>query len=321
MPRFAAIDCGTNSIRLLISDVDITHLDSFTDVIRIMEIIRLGQGVDATGELNPAAIERARQALEKFVSLMKRENVVDVRMVATSATRDARNKDEFFEMTKCLLGQIKPGAQAEVISGEQEARLSFQGAVADLPVDKAPLCVIDLGGGSTEFIVGKQASIVGSHSAQMGCVRLSERIMHSDPATPTEIASARSYIDERLAEVLGTVPINQAQTFVGCAGTFTTLAALALGLEEYDPQQIHNSILHFDALRVLTQQLIAETAQQRAGHPVVHPGRADVLASGCLVVEQIMDLIETETGVNQIRVSEKDILDGIIIDLVSTHIS
>lgn len=314
MTRLAAVDCGTNSLRLLISDVE--DDGRVNEVMRLMEVVRLGQGVDATGELNPQAIERTREVLSKYVGFMKQESVADVRMVATSATRDASNRDDFFDMTAQLLGEVVPGAKAEVISGEEEAQLSFTGAVADFPAEEGPFCVIDLGGGSTEFIVGdSDGTIHGSFSAQMGCVRLTERIMRSDPPTETEIDIAEDYVVERIHEVEKLVPIAQAKTFVGCAGTFTTLAALALGLESYDPRQIHASSLRFEALRVLTKQLIAESASQRATHPVMHPGRADVIGSGSVVVNGIMDLIELKTHVDHIEISEKDILDGIIAGL------
>lgn len=314
MTRLAAVDCGTNSLRLLISDIE--DDGQVNEVMRLMEIVRLGQGVDATGELNPDAIERTREVLTQYVALMKQESVADVRMVATSATRDASNRDDFFTMTAQLLGEIVPGAKAEVISGEEEAQLSFTGAVADFPADNGPFCVIDLGGGSTEFIVGDHdGTIRGSFSAQMGCVRLTERIMRTDPPTETEIDIAEDYVAERIHEVEKLVPVADAKTFVGCAGTFTTLAALALGLESYDPRQIHGSSLRFDALRVLTKQVIAESAAQRAAHPVMHPGRADVIGSGSVVVNGIMDLIELKTHVDHIEISEKDILDGIIAGL------
>lgn len=313
MTRYAAVDCGTNSIRLLISEVDGGRT---RDVVRLMEIIRLGKGVDATGELAPEAIERARRALGRYVEVMERERVSNVRMVATSATRDASNKEDFFAMTGSLLGKIRPGARAEVISGDEEARLSFRGAVSDLDAADGPFCVIDLGGGSTEFVVGTpDGDILGAHSAQMGCVRLTERIMRADPPTPTEVDIAREYVAERMEQVKSIVPIERARTFVGCAGTFTTLAALALGLEEYDPAAIHNSRLRIEALGVLTAQLIRETAPQRLSHPVMHPGRADVIAGGSVVVDGIIELMRSSTEVESIVISEKDILDGIVAGL------
>lgn len=313
MTRLAAVDCGTNSIRLLIVEVSGQEI---REIVRTMKIIRLGQGVDATGQLDPAAIERARVALREYVDKMKREYVQAVRMVATSATRDAENKDDFFNMTAELLGEITPGARAEVISGEEEAALSFQGAVADLPAAAGPFCVIDLGGGSTEFVVGESdGTLLGAHSAQMGCVRLTERIMRSDPPTQSEIEISQDYVRERIGEVVKIVPVEKTHTFVGCAGTFTTLAALALGLEAYDARAIHDSRLRFEALKVLTNQLISETSTQRAAHPVMHPGRADVIAGGSVVVNGIIEMIQRHTDATDIVISEKDILDGIIAGL------
>jgi exopolyphosphatase / guanosine-5'-triphosphate,3'-diphosphate pyrophosphatase len=313
MTRVAAVDCGTNSIRLLICDIvgGITH-----EVTRTMEIVRLGQGVDATGELDPEALARTRAALERFVGIMEFEQVKAVRMVATSATRDARNRDEFFSMTAELLGRITPGAQAEVISGEEEAALSFQGAITDLDPADGPFCVIDLGGGSTEFIVGTaDGEVLGAHSSQMGCVRITERIMRSDPPTETETEIAAEYIAERLADAVKIVPIAKARTIVGVAGTFTTLSALAQGLETYDPQEIHGSVLRFSALRLLTREIRHQTSETRALNPVVHPGRADVLGGGSMVVEGIMDMLEKETKTDSFVISEKDILDGIVAGL------
>lgn len=315
MTRVAAVDCGTNSIRLLICDVSGT---SITEIHRTMEIVRLGQGVDATGELDPEAIERTRVALAHYVDIMEFEQVRAVRMVATSATRDAANREDFFRMTGELLGRITPGARAEVISGEEEAELSFAGAITDLADDRGPFCVIDLGGGSTEFIVGTaDGEILGAHSAQMGCVRITERIMRSDPPTETETEIARDYVAERLADVVSIVPVDKAATFVGVAGTFTTLSALAQGLESYDPVEIHSSVLRFSALRVLTQEIRRQTAETRALNPVVHPGRADVIGGGSIIVDGIMDMIEKQSSADSFVISEKDILDGIVAGLAA----
>ena len=311
MTRVAAVDCGTNSIRLLISEVQADG--KIRDIVRTMEIVRLGQGVDATGEFAPEALERTRVALEGYVKQMKFEKVQRVRMVATSATRDAKNQDEFFEMTAQLLGQIESGAKAEAITGEEEALLSFKGAVADLRFERGPYCVIDLGGGSTEFVVGTiDGDILGAHSAQMGCVRLTERIMRTDPPTDSEIEIAEDYVEERMQEVEKIVPISSAKTFVGCAGTFTTLSALAQGLESYDPDAIHGSELRFDALRVLTRQLMGKPSATRALNPVIHPGRADVIGGGSVAVEGIIKMIERNSDASSFFISEKDILDGII---------
>lgn len=315
MTRVAAVDCGTNSIRMLICDVSGT---SITEIHRTMEIVRLGQGVDATGQLDPEAIERTRAALSHYVDIMEFEQVKAVRMVATSATRDAANREDFFRMTGELLGRIAPGARAEVITGDEEAVLSFTGAIADLADDRGPFCVIDLGGGSTEFIVGTaDGEILGAHSAQMGCVRITERIMRSDPPTETETEVARDYVAERLAAVVAVVPVDRAVTFVGVAGTFTTLSALAQGLEFYDPVEIHSSELRFTALRVLTQEIRRQSAETRALNPVIHPGRADVIGGGSIIVDGIMDMIEKQSAADSFVISEKDILDGIVAGLAA----
>jgi len=301
MTRVAAVDCGTNSIRLLIYDTDIG------EVSRRNTIVRLGQGVDETGQFAPEAIERTRAALADYVEEMQRENVTRVRMVATSATRDAANREDFFAMTRDLLGQIQPGAVAEVISGEEEAALSFTGATADIDPARGPFCVIDLGGGSTEFVMEGHAV-----STQMGCVRITERIMRTDPPTAEETLEARKLIDANVTTASATVPFATARTFVGCAGTFTTLSALAQGLDSYDPEHIHMSEIPFDRLRKVTAGLRVKTAAQRRENPVVHPGRADVIGSGSTVVEQLMDAFEREACATSFIISEKDILDGIV---------
>lgn len=302
--RVAAIDCGTNSIRLLVSE-------NGTEVTRLNEIVRLGEGVDATGRLDDRALSRTRHALERYVDIMNFEGVKQVRMVATSATRDAENREEFFSMTEELLG-----VRAEVISGEEEAMLSFTGAVADLEPTRGPFCVIDLGGGSTEFIVGAAGGeILGSASAQMGCVRITERIMRADPPTETEAEIAADFVAEQIATVRSSVPVGKAATFVGVAGTFTTLSAMAQGLETYDRAEIHNSELRIDALKLVTRQLISESAAARAAHPVIHPGRADVIAGGSVIVEGIIDMIADLGTAETLVISEKDILDGIVAGL------
>lgn len=304
MTRVAAVDCGTNSVRLLIHDTDTG------EVSRRNTIVRLGQGVDETGQFAPEAIERTRAALVDYIEEMQREHVTRVRMVATSATRDAANRGDFFAMTRELLGQIQQGAVAEVITGEEEAALSFAGATADIDPARGPFCVIDLGGGSTEFVMEGSA-----FSTQMGCVRITERFMRSDPPTQDETDKARAYIDERIAEAAEVVPFGEARTIVGCAGTFTTLSALAQNLDQYDPAAIHMSEVTFDRMREVTADLRSKTAAQRRENPVVHPGRADVIAAGSTVVEQIMDALTTPA--RRFVISEKDILDGIVAGLAS----
>ncbi|WCZ39377.1 Ppx/GppA phosphatase family protein [Corynebacterium jeddahense] len=308
MTRVAAVDCGTNSIRLLIHDTEAG------EVSRRNTIVRLGQDVDETGKFNPDAIERTRVALADYVEEMERESVTRVRMVATSATRDAANREDFFAMTREILGRIQPGAVAEVVTGEEEAALSFRGATADLDASRGPFCVIDLGGGSTEFVMETDSGL-HAKSTQMGCVRITERFMRTDPPTQQETDAARAYIDERIAEAAAEVPFDTARTFVGCAGTFTTLSALAQGLPTYDPEAIHMSGVPFGRMREVTASLRSKTAVQRLENPVMHPGRADVIGSGSTVVEQMMDAFEKAANASSFVISEKDILDGIVADL------
>lgn len=314
MTRVAGIDCGTNSIRLLIAEID---GDNVTEITRQNRIVRLGQGVDASGRLDPAAIARTRKALEEYAKMMKLEEVTTVRMVATSATRDATNREDFFSMTEEVLGEVVPGARAEVITGRAEAELSFRGAITDLDPEMGPFCVIDLGGGSTEFIVGDaDGTVRGSHSTMMGTVRLTERFLTSDPATEEEIKEAKEYIADRLDEVTDLVPLDQAKTFVGVAGSFTTLSALTQGLENYDPADIQGSVLRFDALRVQNQQIVESSAATLAANPVIMEGREDVIAAGSVIINEIMDLL-AKHGADSFVISERDILDGIVVGLAS----
>lgn len=305
----AAVDCGTNSIRLLITRREADG--TLSEIIRENTIVRLGQGVDETGRFNPEAIERTRKALAAYTERMRAEGVERVRMVATSATRDAENREDFFAMTRELIGQIQPGAQAEVISGDEEAHLSFRGATADIDPARGPFCVIDLGGGSTEFVMEQ-----GARSTQMGCVRVTERFMRTDPPTEEETAAARAYIRERIAEAAEAVPFARTRTFVGCAGTFTTLSALAQSLDSYDPEHIHMSEIPFGRMREVTADLRGRTAKQRLEYGPMHPGRADVIGSGSTVVEEMMDAFERKAGASAFIISEKDILDGTVASLL-----
>ena len=314
MTRVAAIDCGTNSIRLLIADVEDGRLH---DVHREMRIVRLGEGVDATGEFVPAALERTRAALTDYAALLQEHDVPTVRMVATSATRDAANRDEFFAMTAEVLGVAVPGAVAEVISGTEEAELSFRGAVGELDPAAAPFVVVDLGGGSTEVVLGSRDSedVDASHSANIGCVRLTERCLKSDPPTDAEIADARAVVREGLAEALRVVPVERARTWVGVAGTMTTLAALASNLASYDPEAIHLSRVGFDDLLKVCEGLLAMTRRQRAALGPMHEGRVDVIGGGAIVVEELARELGARAGIDELVVSEHDILDGIAMSI------
>ena len=311
MSRVGAIDCGTNSIRLLIADVADGRLH---EVHRELRIVRLGQGVDAAGEFAPEAIARTRSALTDYTSLLARFEVSKARMVATSATRDAANRQEFFAMTAEVLAAAVPGTVAEVITGDQEAALSFHGAIAELDCDKGPFLVVDLGGGSTELVLGS-TDVEASFSADIGCVRLTERCLHSDPPTATEVAAAREVVRERLGEALRAVPVDRARAWVGVAGTMTTLSALVQKMTVYDPQAIHLSRVGFAELLDVCDQLIGMTHAQRAALGPMHEGRVDVIAGGAIVVEELAHTLGQRAGIDELIVSEHDILDGIALSI------
>ncbi len=311
MSRVAAIDCGTNSIRLLIADLSDGKL---RDVHRETRIVRLGQGVDATGEFAPDALARTRAALTDYAVLLSAHDVERVRMVATSAARDVANRDVFFAMTAEVLAAVVPGAVAQVISGEQEAELSFRGAVGELDSAGAPFVVVDLGGGSTEIVLGSD-SVTASYSADIGCVRLTERCLHSDPPTPEEVEAARRVVHERLEVALGVVPVEGARTWVGLAGTMTTLSALAHNMTTYDAAAIHLSRVGGADLSGVCDRLIAMTRSQRAALAPMHEGRADVIGGGAIVVQELARELRNRAGIDELTVSEHDILDGIALSI------
>lgn len=311
--RVAAVDCGTNSIRLLIADVQ--PGGALVDVHREMRIVRLGQGVDATGSLAPEAIERTRIALSDYVELMRKAEVVRVRMVATSATRDAANREDFFAMARAELGRVVPGAEAEVITGDEEARLSFTGAVGELPGAQGPFVVVDLGGGSTELVVGDSSGVRAAYSADIGCVRITERCLPGDPPTAEQIAAAREFATERLTEAFARVPVDGAHTWVGVAGTMTTLAAVALDLPEYDSERVHLTRLSLEQLRAVCDRLIGMTHDERAALGPMHPGRVDVIGGGAVITEVLADELARRAGISELVVSEHDILDGIALSI------
>ena len=310
--RVAAIDCGTNSIRLLIAD---RVGGSLVDLHREMRIVRLGEGVDATGRFGSDALARTEAALLDYASLLRGYAVRKLRMVATSATRDAANRDEFFAMTAAVLGAVVPGSIAEVITGSQEAELSFSGAVGELDSAAAPFVVVDLGGGSTEVVLGDSRGVQASYSADIGCVRMTERCLHSDPPTVVEVATAREVVRERLAEALRFVPVEQARTWVGVAGTFTTIAALAQGMATYDSDAIHLSRIGFTDMLAVCDALIGMTRAQRAALGPMHEGRVDVIGGGAIVVQELAAAIGERVGIDELVVSEHDILDGIALSI------
>ncbi|MFF5051968.1 exopolyphosphatase [Micromonospora sp. NPDC000663] len=303
----AAIDCGTNSIRLLVADLPEASAGSqapLTDLTRRMEIVRLGQGVDRTGRLAPEAIERTRVALASYAADIEKLGAERVRMCATSASRDAANAADFTEMVRATLG-VAP----EVVTGDEEARLSFTGAVRGLPSDaKEPFLVVDIGGGSTEFVVGDRAGGVrAAISVDVGCVRMTERHLAGDPPTPQQVAAAQADIAAAVDRALAVVPGREAATLVGLAGSVTTVVAIAQGLQEYDPERIHHARVSYEAVAGVTDDLLARTSAQRLEIPVMHPGRADVIGAGALVLRVIME----RAGMPSVVASEHDILDGI----------
>jgi len=311
--RVAAVDCGTNSIRLLVADVD--EQGALHDVCREMRVVRLGQGVDATGRLAPEAIERTRVALSEYAGMIADAGATAVRMVATSATRDASNREDFFSMTREVLGAVIPGAGAEVITGDEEARLSFNGAVGELDPSQGPFVVVDLGGGSTEVVLGDESGVHAAFSTDIGCVRITERCLHDDPPTPAQVEEARAFAQDRLDEAFARVPVEQAHTWVGVAGTMTTIAALAKELPEYDAEQVHLSRIPMPRLREVCNSLIAMTHTERAALGPMHPGRVDVIGGGAIVTLALADAFEKKAGIDQLVVSEHDILDGIALSI------
>lgn len=303
MTRVAAVDCGTNSIRLLVADVD-PATGELVDLDRRMEIVRLGQGVDRTGRLAPEALERTFAACRRYARAVEQLGARRLRFAATSASRDAENRDEFARGVVDILG-VEP----EVITGEQEAEFSFTGATRELSGRgdlQRPYLVVDIGGGSTEFVVGDDA-VRAARSVQLGCVRLTERHRLSDPVTPGQIEEMRADVAAALDEAERDVPLASARTLVGLAGTVTTLGGIALGLDDYDAGAIHHS--RMDAARVgeITDRLLAATHDERAAIPVMHPGRVDVIGAGALILRVIME----RAGTDEVVVSEHDILDGI----------
>jgi exopolyphosphatase/guanosine-5'-triphosphate,3'-diphosphate pyrophosphatase len=306
--RVAAIDCGTNSIRLLIADIE---NGSLTDVVRTMVIVRLGEGVDKTGEFSQAALTRTFAAIETFALLISQHQPERVRFVATSASRDVSNRSEFMDGVLSRLG-IEP----DIISGDEEAELSFLGATADLVNEQeppaAPYLVVDIGGGSTEFVLGTTGP-TAAISTNVGCVRMTERHLISDPATPQEIAATIADIDAAIDLAYLSVPISQAHSLIGLAGSVTTVAAIALGLSEYDSTAIHGSRISAPDIHRITGELLAMTRAQRAKLGPMHEGRIDVIGSGALVLDRIM----IRTGLGEVVVSERDILDGIARGLIS----
>ncbi len=296
----AAIDCGTNSVRLLVST------DGRTTVERLMRITRLGKGVDATGRLDAAAIERTVTVLREYREVMDRFDVGAVRMTATSAARDAANRDEFFAAAHEAVG-VEP----ELLSGAEEGHLSFLGATADLDAADGPFLVCDIGGGSTEFTWGTTEA-EATISTDMGCVRLTEAWLHSDPPTAEELSQALSIVELHLDDVLREIPqAPEAATFVGLAGTVSTAAAVELGLAEYDRDRIHHFRLTRPAIEDVFRTLATESLADRVTNPGLEQERADVIVGGMCVLVMIM----RRFGFRECLVSESDILDGLAMSI------
>ena len=301
MKRVAALDCGTNSIRLLIAEEN-PGASTFTEISRKMSIVKLGEGVDRNKAFLPDAISRTLAALKVFAADISEAKVEQVRFCATSATRDAQNRDEFLIPVAQILG-ITP----EVISGEEEARLSFKGANQALDKASGPFLVVDIGGGSTEFVFGSD-HVDAALSVNIGCVRMSERHFKNDPPTQSEIESAREDIKNAIALAAEAVPIKSAKTLVAVAGTATTVAAAALNLAKYDSDLIHLSKISAIQTRRVSDWLLSLTRQERSDLGYMHPGRVDVIAAGSLVLAEIIEA----TGLESFVASENDILDGMV---------
>lgn len=298
LSRVAAIDCGTNSIRLLIADISD---GSFREITRTMEIVRLGEGVDKSKRFDPKAIERTLKAVSEFSEEIKRRGVSAIRFCATSATRDAENRALFVDGVMQILG-IEP----EVISGDEEARLSFMGAVRELDPSDAPFLVVDIGGGSTEFVFG-DSKVSAAKSVNIGCVRMSERHFNSAPVAEKDIERAIIDIDRAIDEAGRFVPLKSARTLVAVAGTATTVAAAALELESYDRYSIHQSRISSQKVREISKHFLEMKREDLAALGYMHPGRVDVIAAGALVLDRIMRAV----GLSEFVASESDILDGI----------
>ena len=300
--RVAAIDCGTNSIRLLIADID---GNNFREVVRDMEIVRLGQGVDETGQFHPDAIARTLAAVDKFAAEIAKRGVEKIRFCATSATRDATNRHLFVDGVRDRLG-IEP----EVISGDEEAALSFAGAIKDLNPSDGPFLVVDIGGGSTEFVFGT-STVEAARSVNIGCVRMTERHFANDPATAEQIEAARKDIQTAIAHAAEVVPITKVKILVAVAGTATTVTAAALDLPEYDRHAIHLARVSAQQTHDAAAMFATKTRDQRLALGYMHPGRVDVIAAGSLVLSEIMKA----TGATEFVASESDILDGMAYSL------
>jgi exopolyphosphatase/guanosine-5'-triphosphate,3'-diphosphate pyrophosphatase len=305
MTRVAAVDCGTNSIRLLVADVD-PVTGTLADLDRRMEVVRLGQGVDRTGRIAPEAMARTLDAARRYADLASGLGASAVRFVATSASRDAENAAEFVDGVRSVFG-VEP----EVVAGEEEAALSYTGATRELHgAHAAPFLVVDIGGGSTELVLG-DGVVEASRSVDVGCVRMTERHLAGDPPTSEQVAAATHDIRAALDLAAERVPLAAARTLVGLAGSVTTVAAHALRLDSYRPERIHRSVLGVDEVVAACDDLLAMPRDKRAELPYMHPGRVDVIGAGALVWKLVVERVAAEAGLREVVTSEHDILDGI----------
>jgi exopolyphosphatase / guanosine-5'-triphosphate,3'-diphosphate pyrophosphatase len=303
--RVAALDCGTNSLRLLIAELD-PVTGGCQDLDRRMEIVRLGQGVDATGRIDPAAMTRTLEVTRRYAGLCRDAGVQRLRFVATSATRDAENRAEFVAGVRDLLG-VEP----EIIPGHQEAQLSFAGATRGLAGrHPAPFLVVDIGGGSTEFVLGAD-TVQAAVSVDVGCVRLTERHLPGDPPTPAELAAAAADVRQAIDTAARSVDLAGAATLVGLAGSVTTVTARALRLEAYDSAAIDGAELEIGCVEAACTDLIAASRAQRAALGFMHPGRVDVIGAGALVWRSVVRRVSAASGLTTVVTSEHDLLDGI----------
>jgi exopolyphosphatase/guanosine-5'-triphosphate,3'-diphosphate pyrophosphatase len=303
----AAIDCGTNAIRLLVAEVD--EAGTLHEHVRLMQIVRLGEGIDRTGEFAPAALDRTFAAIDEYADVIRGFGVTRTRFVATSASRDASNRDAFTAGVRRRLG-IEP----EVITGTEEAALSFAGAVRGLPprLVTEPALVVDIGGGSTEFVLGRSEP-EHSASVDVGCVRMTERHLHDDPPTAEQIAATWADIEVAVAAAARRVPLAAAGCLVGLAGSVTTVAAMAMDLPAYDASILHGSVVSAADVAEVTARLLSMTRAERAALPFMHPGRVDIIAGGAMVLQAAM----SAAGADRVVVSETDILDGIVYTLAA----
>ena len=311
--RVAAIDCGTNSIRLLVADV--APDGTLTEIDRQLRIVRLGQGVDRTGELAPEALARTFEASRDYAAVIAERGATRVRFVATSATRDARNRREFFDGVRAAVG-----VDAEVVTGREEAELSFGGATAGVAGQHpGPYLVVDLGGGSTELVLGTTTP-EAALSLDVGSVRMTERHLHSDPPAPAEVEAARADVRAALDEAARTVPFGRTATLVGLAGSVTSVTAHALGLASYRREAVHGAVLGVEKVLAACDDLLHRSREERLALGFMHPGRADVIGAGALVWSQVVERVRDDVAaaggeLTDVVTSESDILDGIALSL------